>query len=433
MDRGSDFAKDYDVRPYWWDVSPPDFASCDALPTAADVAVVGSGYTGLHAALVTARAGLSTVVIEAETPGWGCSTRNGGQVSTSVKPSFGALSARYGPERATGILREGQASLDFTRRFIQAEGIDADFRPVGRFHGAHHPRALRRLERSILAPNPAFETAAYMVASDAVAAELGTGAYIGGAVFPHHASMHPGKYHAGLLRLCHAAGVRIVAKARVTELERLATGFCLRTEKGKIRTGKVILATNGYSGPLSPWHRRRVIPIGSYMIATEELPCGLMDRLMPTDRILSDTRRLVTYYRPSPDRTRILFGGRVSLSETDPDVTGPRLLAELRRLFPELGGTRISRSWGGLVGYSFDTLMHAGEDRGLFHAMGYCGSGTGMAGYLGMKIGRKAAGLDGAETEFDRLSYPSRPFYNGTPWFLAPSVLVYRFRDRFAW
>ena len=99
---------------------------------------------------------------------------------------------------------------------------------------------------------------------------------------------------------------------------------------------------------------------------------------MPTDRVLSDTRRLVTYYRPSPDRRRILFGGRVSLAESDPEVTGPRLLAELRRLFPALRDTRISRSWGGTVAYSFDTLMHTGEDRGLFHAMGYCGSGTGM-------------------------------------------------------
>ncbi|MDW4496681.1 FAD-binding oxidoreductase, partial [Sulfitobacter sp. D35] len=225
----------------------------------------------------------------------------------------------------------------------------------------------------------------------------------------------------------------IVPHARATELERTVAGFRLRTAKGTIRAGKVILATNGYSGPLSSWHRRRVIPIGSYMIATEVLPQGLMDRLLPTDRILSDTRRLVTYYRPSPDRSCILFGGRVSLSETDPDVTGPRLLADLRRLFPELSDTRIRRSWCGTVGYTFDTLMHAGEDRGLYHAMGYCGSGTGMAGYLGMKIGRKAAGLEGGDTAFDRIPCPTRPFYSGSPWFLAPSVLVYRIRDRFGW
>ncbi|WP_108028845.1 NAD(P)/FAD-dependent oxidoreductase [Rhodovulum kholense] len=426
------FADDYKPLPYWWEAAPPETGS-DPLHAEADIAVVGSGYTGLHAALQTARAGLSTVVIEAETPGWGCSTRNGGQISTCIKPSFATLSARYGPDLAAAILRDGQASLDHIERVIADEGLETGFQRVGRFHGAHLPQCYDSLARDIAAPNPAYETGAYMVPRDAMQAELGTRAYWGGAVFPRHASIDPGRYHAALLRLCRAAGVQIVSRARVTELERLSPGFRLRTAKGALKAGKVILATNGYSGPVSPWHRRRVIPIGSYVIATEPVPKTVMDRLFPTDRILSDTRKLVYYYRPSPDRTRVLFGGRVSLRETDPDRTGPVLLRELVRLFPDLKGTRISHSWAGTVAFSFDTLMHAGEDDGLFHAMGYCGSGVGMAGYLGMKIGRRAAGLEDAETAFDRLPYPTRPFYTGTPWFLAPSVLVYRVRDRFGW
>lgn len=430
--RSADFADDYLPEPYWWDRSPPDRTDAD-LPAEADIAIVGAGYTGLHAALVTARAGLATVVIDAGAPGAGCSTRNGGQVSTSVKPSFAALAQRHGEARATAILRDGQASLDFTQAVIAREGIDADFRVVGRLHGAHHPRALSRLKAAIAAPNPAFADDARLLTRDGMASEIGTDAYVGGAIYPHHASLDPGRYHAGLLRRVRDAGATVVPEARATELERLTPGFRLRTAKGAIRAGKVILATNGYTGPLSPWHRRRVIPIGSYVIATEPLPADLMDRLLPTDRILSDTRRLVTYYRPSPDRTRILYGGRVSLAETDPDVTGPRLLADLRRLFPDLRDTRISRSWCGTVGYTFDTLAHAGEDDGLFHAMGYCGSGVGMAGYLGMKTGQKAAGLGDAETAFDRLPQPTRPFYTGDPWFLAPSVMVYRVRDRFGW
>lgn len=433
MARGAEFAEGYKADPYWWEASPPDTSEGDALPAEADVAIVGSGYTGLHAGLQTARAGRVTVVIEAEHPGWGCSTRNGGQISHSIKPSFAKLAARHGTEAAAAILREGEASLAFTQSFICEEGLDADFRHVGRFHGAHHPKAFDTLAREIDGRKSTFNTGAYLVRVDDMAGELGTSAYYGGAVFPEHCSLDPGKYHRGLLALCRAAGVQIVPRCRATELERLPVGFHLRTEKGNLNAGKVVLATNGYTGALSPWHQRRVIPIGSYVIATEPVAPDLMDRLFPTDRILSDTRKLVYYFRPSPDRTRVLFGGRVSLNEADPDKTGPVLLKELIRLFPELAGTRISHSWSGTVAYTFDTLMHLGEDDGLYHAMGYCGSGVGMAGYLGMKLGRRVAGTAGADTVFDTPRFPSRPLYTGTPWFLAPSVLVYRIRDRFGW
>lgn len=433
MAQGSPFAEDYKTAPYWWDAAPLDQTACADLPSEADIAIVGAGYTGLHAALQCARAGCDTAVFDAGPPGWGCSTRNGGQVSTSIKPSFETLAARHGAPTARAILAEGQASLDFTARFVREEGIDADFRSVGRFHGAHLARSYDQLARKIAGGHPVFDTGAYMVPREEMAAELGTEAYFGGVVYPRHASLDPGKYHRALLGLCRAAGVTVVPQCRVTELERSVTGFRLRTGKGALRAGKVVLATNGYSGQLSPWHRRRVIPIGSYMIATERVPHPLVDQLFPTDRVLSDTRKLVYYYRLSPDRTRVLFGGRVSLAEADPDKTGPVLLAELTRLFPELEGTRISRSWCGTVAYSFDALMHSGAQDGLYYAMGYCGSGVGMAGYLGMKIGRRVAGLDGCESAFDALPCRTRPLYRGDPWFLAPSVLVYRIRDRFGW
>lgn len=433
MPRGAAFTDDYKAAPYWWDASPPDTSPGDPLPSETDVAIVGSGYTGLHAALECARAGCATVVIDAEAPGWGCSTRNGGQVSTSIKPTFATLAARHGNETATAILQEGHASLAFLRSFVAEEGLDADLRQVGRFHGAHLATSYDRLARLIEDGEPKRDGGAYMVRRQDVAKELGTNAYFGGAVFPEHCSLDPGKYHRSLLDFCRRAGVQVVPQCRATELERLQVGFRLRTEKGVLKSRQVVLATNGYTGPLSPWHQRRVIPIGSYVIATEPIDPILMGRLFPKDRILSDTRKLVYYYRPSPDRRRILFGGRVSMNETNPDATGPILLKELIRLFPELGPTRISHSWSGTVAYTFDTLMHLGEHDGLFHAMGYCGSGVGMASYLGMKLGRRVAGIKGADTVFDRPKFQTRPFYTGTPWFLAPSVLVYRVRDRFGW
>ena len=167
------------------------------------------------------------------------------------------------------------------------------------------------------------------------------------------------------------------------------------------------------------------------MIATEEIAPELLGRLFPTNRILSDTRKLVYYYRLSPDRKRVLFGGRVSLRETDPRKSAIKLHRAMSALFPELSTVRVSHSWMGFVGYTFDTLAHCGENNGLHFAMGYCGSGVGMASYLGMRMGQRAAGRESSPSVFERIPFPTRPLYDGNPWFLAPSVLLYRIRDRF--
>jgi len=431
MDTADLFTPGFKTTPYWWEASPPAEETGAGLPAEADVVVIGAGYTGLNAALQTAREGLSTLVIDAEEAGWGCSTRNGGQVSTSIKPGFAQLMRRYGEERARAILEEGQASLDYLTRLVAEEKIDCDFRAVGRFHGAHLPKFYEKLAAECRAPHPVWKTDAYMVPKGEMAAELGTKAYHGGIVYPHHCSVDPGRYHAGLLARVLSAGAQVRSHCPAVSITRLATGFTVATPKGPVRAGKVVLATNGYSGALAPYQQRRIIPIGSYVIATEEIAPGLIDRLFPTDRILSDTRKLIYYYRLSPDRKRVLFGGRVSLAETDPRKSAVRLHGAMTALFPELATVRVSHSWLGFVGYTFDTLAHCGEDDGLYHAMGYCGSGVGMASYLGMRMGRKAAGRETTQSAFERISFSTRPLYSGNPWFLAPSVLVYRIRDRF--
>ena len=425
------FSQDFKAEPYWWQTGrATDFRSAE-LPAEADVVVIGAGYTGLNAALQTAREGLSTLVLDAEEAGWGCSTRNGGQVSTSIKPEFSTLERRYGTETATAVLEEGQASLDYMHRLVRDEALDCDFRPVGRFHGAHLPHLYDKLAEECAADHRVWKTDAFIVPKSEMAAELGTDAYHGGMVFPHHCSIDVGKFHPALLARVVASGAQVKSHCPVVSLERLETGFTVNTAAGPVRAGKVILATNGYTGPVSPHHQRRIIPIGSYVIATEEIAPDLIDRLFPTDRMLSDTRKLVYYYRLSPDRKRVLFGGRVSLSETDPRKSAVKLHRDMVALFPELRDVRISHSWMGFVGYTFDTLAHCGEDKGLHYAMGYCGSGVGMASYLGMRMGQKAAGTETTASALERISFPTRPLYSGNPWFLAPSVLVYRFRDRF--
>lgn len=424
------YTGDFKATPYWWDQVERADSAPASLPPKADVLVIGSGYSGLNAALETARAGRQTVVIEAQAIGWGASTRNGGQVSTSIKPSFADLTSRYGKENALRIIREGRDSLAWLKAFVKRERIDCDLNTVGRFHGAHNRKQYELLAKRIASEPKGLETGGFIVPPSEQSAELGSAAYFGGAVYPRHASVHPAKLHRGILDLVTAAGGEVIHRCPARAIRAERGGFEVETALGRIRSRDVIVATNGYTGRIAAWQRRRIIPIGSYIIATEPISAELMQRLMPKNRTVGDTRRVVYYYRASPDRARILFGGRVSLSETDPRRSAPMLHAELSRIFPELRRVKVSHSWMGFVGYTFDHLPHIGKYNGIHYVMGYCGSGVAMAGYLGMRAGQRVMGNAAGATAFDDIAFPSRPFYFGRPWFLAPAITYYRQLDR---
>ena len=416
--------------PYWLDGLAAPGGLSARVPATTDVLIVGSGYTGLNTAIETARGGRETLVLDAGNPGHGCSTRNGGQISTSIKPSYAKLAAKHGTARARAIRDEGKTALNWIETRIKTEGIDCAFSRVGRFHAAHTPQHYEELTRDaeVLRRKDGIEVHAVSRAEQR--SELGTERYHGGLVFPRHASMDPARYHRGLLDAVIGAGAQVVGQCRVLAIERHLGGFDVLTEDGNVRAKDVVVATNGYTGGATPWMQRRVIPIGSYIIATELLPKELVNQLFPTNRIASDTCKVVYYYRTTPDRRRILFGGRVSATETNALANGPRLYDDMCRIFPELTGYRISHSWMGTVAYTFDELPHIGVRDGVYFAMGYCGSGVSMASYLGMRLGKKVLGLAEGLTAFDDLPFPTRPLYTGKPWFLPPMVAWYRWRDR---
>lgn len=422
--------RDYKESSYWADGLLPPLVLPEEPLRSVDVAIIGSGYTGLNAALETARGGRSTLVLEAESLGWGCSTRNGGQISTSVKPALEKLTARFGEQRARAIRKEGETALDWIETRIMQEAINCDFNRSGRFHAAHTPKHYEDLTRDADKLFKFENIENYTVSRQEQRQELGTDVYFGGVVFPRHASLDPAKYHQGLLESTINAGAHITDNCAVQGIEKQPDGFLLSTLKGVVKARNVIIATNGYTSGLTPWQQRRVIPIGSYVIATEPLPTGLMDTLFPKNRSASDTCKVVYYYRPTPDRTRIIFGGRVSAFETDPRISAPKLYTDMCRIFPELDGYQITHSWSGNVAYTFDELPHIGCHDGIHYAMGYCGSGVSMASYLGMRIGQKVLGKAEGKTAFDDLPFSTRPFYRGNPWFLPATVAWYRWRDK---
>ena len=421
------------VKPYWQDNGLSAGLPGVAWPDSVDVLIIGAGYTGLSAARETARAGAKTLVLDAGAIGAGCSGRNGGQVAYSIKPSLASLTSRHGRERAFAICREGMTALSYLRALAAEEGMDCEWRSHGCFFGAHTARHFGQLVHDAAHQPAGLEQRISVVERADQRREIASDFYHGGLVYYDDAAVDPMRLLLGLLRRARAAGATVVAQCAVQSLRASRAGFEVVTPHGTVRAAKVLIATNGYSGQISPWHRRRVIPIGSYQIATEPLGRERVRELIPEGRNIVDTRRVVVYYRPSADGERIIFGGRAALAETDPQACVPRLRAMLTDVFPQLRPAAISHAWVGWVAYTFDTLPHLGHRDGLYHCMGYCGQGVPLAPYLGSRIGQQMVDDPEGRTALDGLPFPSRPYYYGVPWFLAPSVFAYRTLDKLGW
>lgn len=415
------------VAPLWLEGADLPSSALQALPRRVDVLVIGAGYTGLSAARETAAAGRSTLVLEAGGMGAGCSSRNGGQVAYSIKPSFNALSAKHGADVAFRICREGMDAIEHLRTL--SLHIDCDWRPQGCFFGAHTARHFSMMARDAHNQPRGLEQRISVVPKAEQSREIASDFYHGGCVYHDDASVDPTKLLRALLGRAIDHGATVIDRCPVTAMQRSRGGFEVQTARGTVQAGQLLLATNGYSGPLSPWHQRRVIPIGSYQIATERLGQDRVRALIPQGRNIVDSRRVVVYFRPSADGERIVFGGRAALAEKDPRACVARLRQMMCRILPQLRSVAVTHAWVGWVAYTFDTLPHLGQHDGIYYSMGYCGQGVPLAPYFGMRIGQQMLGLAAGSTALDGLPFPARPYYHGKPWFLAPSVFAYRLID----
>jgi glycine/D-amino acid oxidase-like deaminating enzyme len=420
---------------YWLESSVP-FAGAQAGPVEgrADVVVVGGGFTGLSAALALARRGASVVVLEAERVAAAASGRNGGHVNNGTSHDYAALVERLGAEHARALYRAFDDAVDTVERIVREEQIQCDFRRAGKIKLAAKPAHYEKLARSFELLQRDCDPETELVPKARIRNEVGSDAFHGGLLFRKSAMMHMGRFGAGLADAAARAGARIFEQAPVTDLARLSgAAHRVTTPRGTIEAGQVLIATGASRiGPF-PWFRRRLVPVGSFIVVTEPLTPAQLDSIMPTRRTATTSKYIGNYFRISPD-DRLIWGGRARFAMSDPTSdakSGEVLRRQLDDTFPQLKGVRLDYCWGGLVDMTEDRLPRAGEHEGLFYVLGLSGHGAQMSVHLGQQMARVMAGEVEANP-FRRLDWPAIRFNYGTPWFLPLVGAYYRVKDLLA-
>lgn len=422
---------------YWLSTAQfPVIAQNAPVPEVVDVAVVGAGFTGLSAARTLSKRGARVAVLEQHTIGWGASSRNGGMVLTGMKLGANDLIAKYGRERTRQMYAASLACIDCVEQIVLEEKIDCDFTRCGHLEVACKQKHFDTYRRRAELIAVEFNHPLRVVAKSDLHAEIGSTIYYGGMVDEVSAGCNPARYVAGLAASALKAGAQLFEHTRVESIQRDSLhgelGWKLATSRGPVWAREVFVATSGYTGPATPALQKKLIPIGSFIIATEILPQSLARELSPRHRMIFDSKHFLHYYRLTPD-CRMLFGGRAAFFP-ESEQTVRRSAEILRRgmleVYPQLTDARVEYAWGGTLDFAFDIMPHAGQIDGMYYAVGYAGHGVAMATYQGQKIAERMAG-DQVENPFVGIPFPGAPFglYNGKPWFLPLAGAWYKFLD----
>ena len=427
---------DFQESNYWLTTATMPAGTVGEHPSRVDVAVIGAGYTGLSAARVLAKRGVKVAVLEANSIGWGASSRNGGMVLTGMKLDVGTLSKRYGMELTRRMYADSLASIDLVEQIVREENIACDFSRCGHLEVACKQSHFDSYARSVETIAREFNHQLRIVPRDELTSEIGSEIYFGGMVDETSAGVNPARYVAGLAAAALKAGGLIYENTRVPEISKTsaggAVGFEVRTSRGNILAAHVLVATSGYTSSTTPPLRKKIIPLGSYIIATNRLPDALARELSPRNRMIYDSKHFLYYYRLTPDN-RMLFGGRAAFFPETADTI--RRSAEILRrgmveVYPQLRNTKIAYAWGGTVDFCFDTMPHAGQVDGIHFALGYAGHGVAMATFLGSKMADKICGT-ADEIPYAAIPFPGAPLglYREKPWFLPFAGAYYKVLD----
>jgi glycine/D-amino acid oxidase-like deaminating enzyme len=422
---------------YWLEtVTEPARGSAEALPDATDVAVVGAGFCGLSAARSLAKRGVRTVVLEAETLGWGASCRNGGMVLTGLKLPVPTLISRYGRDAVQRMYAASLESIELVEQIVHDERIDCSFSRCGHLEVACKEKHFDAYAEAAAEIKREFNHELRIIHKADLAAEIGSNIYYGGMVDQTSASVNPARYVTGLAKAAQSAGACLYDHARVTAVTRQssnsARNFVVETTRGKLTAKEVLLATGAYTTQATPGLQKKLIPIGSYIIATEKLPDGLARELSPRNRMIYDSKHFLYYYRLTPDN-RMLFGGRAAFfpeSESTVRESAEILRRGMIEVYPQLAGTKVEFVWGGTLDFAMDVMPHSGKIDGMHFAFGFAGHGVAAATWMGAKLAGVICG-DPNDNPFSKIPFPGAPvgLRSGNTWALPLAGAYYKVLD----
>jgi len=396
----------------------------------ADVCIIGAGYTGLSAALELAQAGFKCVVLEAHTIGFGASGRNGGQVCTGFSPGQGPLDAQLGKADAKRAFDMAEEAKHLIEERIAAHKISCDL-TWGYLHCILKPHLYKHLEEYAADFDALGYAGNTLLSKSELEEKLDTKVYYGALRESRAGHLHPLNYCLGLAAAAKKAGAVIYENAEVTEIDTGAKPFA-KTANGKVTAKFMVLAGNAYLGNLVKPLYGRIMPVGSYIIATEPLGENRAKSLIRDNEAVANTNFIIDYFRRSSDN-RMIFGGRASYSTLEPGNLAEYMRPRMTAVYPQLKDVKIDYAWGGFIAITSNRIPDCGRlTPTTYYAHGYSGQGVALAGLYGKLM---AEAIRGQAERFDLFARVKHlPFPGGglrTPMLVA-AMMYYRIRDALA-